>query len=425
MSKPNALPSAVEVRLAGGSDSSGLHGSSCPSVRVRVANRELRGAHVLVSDEHYKHALGVVRHLGRMGVNVSVVASSKDSLVCRSRYCKEVVLSLAANVDALVAVTLEIVQRQHFDLVMPISFPLTLAIGRLRDLFPAHTALELAASDAIERAGNKVQMTQLAEMIGLAAPKTFVPLSESDLTLRGGELRFPVVIKPKKESPGHAPVRYAKNAEELKHIFSETWKTQGHPETQGFLVQEYIPGYGCGFFATYQRGECKRIFMHRRIREYPASGGSSTCAESFYHHRLEEAGRKILDALHWHGVAMVEFRCDSRDGAFKLIEINPKFWGSLDLALAAGADFPGDLCRMALGQTLSYTAEYNRNLRFHWPLSSSGELYHLWHRPRSFGSIVRDVFNPRVRSNVWLRDFGPHVVELRSLRNTLFGRKQR
>jgi predicted ATP-grasp superfamily ATP-dependent carboligase len=386
--------------------------------------RDLRGARVLLSDEHYKHTLGIVRHLGKMGLHVTVVASSKDSLACRSRYCREILLSRDASLDSLVATTLAAVEDRHFDIVLPISFPLTLALSRHRELFLPHTAVELSGIHAIEQAANKLQMTQLAAKVGVAAPKTFLPRNPSDLALRAADLQFPVVVKPEKESPGHRPVRYAANLNALKAIFSNPWGAAAEP-VESLLIQEFVPGHGCGFFATYYHGQCRRIFMHRRIREYPASGGSSTCAESFYDPQLEEAGRRLLDALQWHGVAMVEFRRDSRDGSFKLIEVNPKFWGSLDLALAAGADFPGDLCRMALGQTLSFTSEYQRDLRFHWPLSSSGELYHLWQRPYSFLPVLRDFLNPRVRSNLLLQDFAPHIVELHSLRSTLFSRKPR
>ena len=103
---------------------------------------------------------------------------------------------------------------------------------------------------------------------------------------------------------------------------SDSLSPETFPET---VLQEYIPGHGCGLFATYQNGACKRVFMHRRVREYPATGGVSSCAESFYDARLEFYGTRMLDALHWHGVAMVEFRRDARDGEYKLMEINPKF----------------------------------------------------------------------------------------------------
>ena len=67
--------------------------------------------------------------------------------------------------------------------------------------------------------------------------------------------------------------------------------------------------------------------MHRRLREYPVTGGPSALAESIYDPMLMEQGLKLLDNLQWHGVAMVEFKKDERTGRYVLMEINPKFCG--------------------------------------------------------------------------------------------------
>ncbi|HKM67276.1 MAG TPA: hypothetical protein VJX70_08935 [Candidatus Acidoferrum sp.] len=371
----------------------------------------IAGCRVLVSDEHYKSSLGIVRHLGRLGAQVSLLACSKNSLACRSRYCHEVIVSRTESLEGLIETALQAVERKHFDLMMPVSYTMTLALAQRREQFVPHTHLELLESATIERAANKVRMVDLAGKLGVPAPRTF---RASDLPSCGKGLMFPLVVKPQKESPGRPPIRYASDYEELNNILSG--QTDGKPrDLEDTLVQEYIPGHGCGFFATYQKGACKRVFMHRRVREYPANGGVSTCAESFYDAKLQLYGRRMLDALSWHGVAMVEFRRDSRDGEYKLMEINPKFWGSVDLPLAAGADFAGDLCQMALGRTLAFTDRYQRNLRFQWPLSGHGDLFHLWTRPQSIFDVALDFLNPRVKSNVWPSDFAPNLMELRGL----------
>ena len=56
--------------------------------------------------------------------------------------------------------------------------------------------------------------------------------------------------------------------------------------------------------------------MHRRIREYPSSGGPSTCAESYFDEKMLEYGKKILDHLKWDGVAMIEFKKDDSSGTY-------------------------------------------------------------------------------------------------------------
>ncbi len=408
--KRDSLPMRKNATAAEHSESSRGGLSKMPKASVTPRN-VLKDLAVLISDEHYKHSLGIVRHLGRRGARVSIVAASKESLACKSKYCEEVLLASGTTAEALTEATLDAANRRRFDVVIPVSYAMTKVLGRRRSELPAHTRLELAESETIEMAADKTRMTKLAERIGVAVPKTFCL---EEVRGRTEKMAFPVVIKPGKELPGRPPVHYARDAEELEKILAEKTEANG-TSGDGLIVQEFIPGEGYGFFATYQNGECKRVFMHKRVREYPASGGVSTCAESFYDAELELCGRKMLDALCWHGVAMVEFRRDSRDGKFKLMEVNPKFWGSLDLALAAGADFPGDLCRMAAGGDLRFTSEYKRGLRFHWPLSGHGELFHLWTRPASCVAMIVDFLNPRVKSNVWLSDVRPNLEELRGL----------
>lgn len=386
-----------------------------------AASSSISGAQVLVTDEHYKHSLGIIRHLGRQGVLVSVAASSRESLACRSRFCREVILAEDSRLETLVATILKAARERHFDLIIPVSYSMTLALAQRKDELLPYTRLEIAREQCVAMAADKLQMTVLAQRLGVPAPWTVSCLESKELA---PGLRFPVVVKPKRETPGRPPIRYARNSSELRIILEETSSSAGDDALADLIIQEYIPGRGCGLFATYQRGVCKRVFMHRRVREYPASGGVSSCAESFYDSKLAVYGRRLLNELNWHGVAMVEFRRDSRDGEYKLMEINPKFWGSLDLALAAGADFPGDLCKMALGQPLTFSDHYDRNLRFHWPLSGQGELFHLWTQPQSLFAVAFDYLNPRVKSNVWLSDLNPNINELSKLFGRIFRRRK-
>jgi predicted ATP-grasp superfamily ATP-dependent carboligase len=416
----NHQPSAGHLSVREATERSDLSGRSDNVAEAQ--RKDIAGLRVLISDEHYKHTLAIVRRLGQKGAQVCVVAGSKDSLACRSRYCSKVIPSPASTLDALVETLLATVKREHFDLLMPVSYPLTVVLAKRRADFVPFTRLELAESEAIELASNKEKMLHLATEVGVPVPQTFTPV---EMESRAREIQFPVVVKPGKESPGRAPVRYANNLEQLRKIFSAGSAFRSGYAGDGFLIQEFIPGHGCGFFATYQHGFCKRVFMHRRVREYPASGGASTCAESFYDEKLERHGRRMLDALDWHGIAMVEFRFDTRDGEYKLMEINPKFWGSLDLALAAHADFPGDLCQMALDVALPFEGNYRRDLRFHWPFSDRGDLFHLWTRPQSILQVGVDFLNPQVQSNVWLGDLAPNTQELRNLAGHLIrGRKR-
>lgn len=74
------------------------------------------------------------------------------------------------------------------------------------------------------------------------------------------------------------------------------------------------------------------------------------------------ASRRLLEALKWHGVAMVEFKRRA-DGSFALMEINPRLWGSLALSIGAGVDFPLSLWKIAGGENLPPQRPYAPGLR--------------------------------------------------------------
>jgi hypothetical protein len=137
--------------------------------------------------------------------------------------------------------------------------------------------------------------------------------------------------------------------------------------------------------------------MHKRLREYPPSGGPSTAAASYYSPRLEELGVKLLSALKWNGVAMVEFKFDIHRQDFVLMEINGKFWGSLELALRSGVNFGSDLIRLYRGELLECGSDYDRQMKFYWPLD--GDLKTLW-RTRKILTGVKDYFRADGATNL-------------------------
>jgi predicted ATP-grasp superfamily ATP-dependent carboligase len=148
--------------------------------------------------------------------------------------------------------------------------------------------------------------------------------------------------------------------------------------------------------------------MWKEIRSIPASGGISTYSESIYDPKVKEYGLKLLDALQWHGVANIEFKLDKKDKQFKLMEINPKFWASVEVASQSGIDFPYLLCQMANGVQLEYSEEYDRNVKFHWLYR---EIQHAMEKPNAIPRILADTFDPRVRSDIQPNDFAPHILE--------------
>jgi predicted ATP-grasp superfamily ATP-dependent carboligase len=132
------------------------------------------------------------------------------------------------------------------------------------------------------------------------------------------------------------------------------------------LVQERIVGPGVGVFLLIWQGQVRAAFAHRRIREKPPGGGVSVVRESIVADpRLLALSEELLKQFDWEGVAMVEYKVDARTQTPYIMEINGRFWGSLQLAIDAGVDFPALLIDVLQGRQTSLPA-YHAGVRTRW-----------------------------------------------------------
>jgi predicted ATP-grasp superfamily ATP-dependent carboligase len=353
---------------------------------------------ILILDGMNKNTLAIVRHLGKMKVGkIHVVSYQKASICFFSRYVsKTYIIPNPSKEEAFVSGLVEILTATPFLLMIPVGYKSFDICTRHLEQFTPFTKLYLPPAKSLKIAADKRLTNNLAIESHVPVPENY----QMDQLIAGDKesVKFPLVIKAPVEL-GKSIVAYAHNASELSAVYQRIEKALKNPDLKP-LIQEYINGEGVGFFAYYEDGTCKRIFMHRRIREFPASGGASVCAEAFYDERLLKYGKALLDKLQWNGVAMIEFKKDEKSNEYKLMEINPKFWGSLDLSLIAHVNFPYFLVQRAIGNPVEQDFAFETNHRFQWLLN--GELYHCIERPRSAGKIIRDLF--RSKNDIWLRD---------------------
>jgi predicted ATP-grasp superfamily ATP-dependent carboligase len=310
------------------------------------------------------------------------------------------------------------------DVTVPLVLQSANEIANLQTCLPSPRAYH-AASD-------KLELAKLAADAGVRVPRTSRMNRSNARDVCASELQFPLVIKPRMSSMrlGNVTrkrgVRYAANQDELVNIVNQ----ELFDDSDELLVQEFIQGYGSGVFGIYDSGSPVFFFAHRRIREKPPSGGVSVLCESI---EVPEAGRiaaqRLLDSLDWHGVAMIEFKIDEA-GTPWLIEINARLWGSLQLAVDAGADFPWLLYQLAIRQGFESPPPYEVGCRLRWWL---GDLDNLYARLRDRRSTPRAadkakaftdfLFTPPKTRNEFLRweDPAPAWHELTGYIGSLFG----
>jgi predicted ATP-grasp superfamily ATP-dependent carboligase len=330
----------------------------------------MTGPTVIVTDGEQRAALAVVRSLGAAGYRCVVAASSLSTIAGVSRFCaRSVTVPDALKrpddfADAIVALS----EEERASLVLPIAEPALLSLLAIRArLMPAVVPFpDLSTFSALS---DKQSLLGEASKLGIAVPKQVVvshaaAIDSVDLL----ELHYPIVLKPTRSVGGDASERaqfgvsYATDRDELRR------KILSLPAVAfPILLQQRIVGPGTGMFLLLWDGEVQARFAHRRLCEKPPSGGVSVYCESIsVDEGLVERSRELLDRFRWRGVAMVEYKRDAETGQPYLMEVNGRFWGSLQLAVDAGVDFPRLLVACALGEPVERQMSYRIGVRSRW-----------------------------------------------------------
>lgn len=343
----------------------------------------LTGRSVLVTDGEQRAALAIVRSLGAAGAVPYVTSCSGKSLAGASRFAAgdEAVADPLSDPAAFVAGLAAIAERRSIAVLLPVTEAALRLVLQSRSAF-GDVRIPFPTSDTFAQASDKRQMSAVAEELGIPVPRQVVLESAAAVeALAGNRLRFPLVLKPAVsvgQSEGglvKLSVTHVEDADELSRLAHEL-----SPAAFPLLAQERIVGPGVGVFLLRWEGRILARFAHRRLREKPPSGGVSVYRESVAlpGPALQYAER-LMNHLDWQGVTMVEFKYDRDTNVPYLMEVNGRFWGSLQLAIDAGVDFPRLLLEAAEGRLPPLPVEGRPGIRLRWLM---GDLDHLLIRLR-------------------------------------------
>ena len=385
---------------------------------------------VLVLDANQRSALSTTRSLGKLGVTVHTADESPDSLAGSSRYSKayHAYPPPKTHYKEFITYISNIVIEHDFDMVLPMTeltaFLLLEQRERLKTIIPFP---ELSVVNALS---DKCLLMKQAQHLNIPIPNTWFIENPARRDIDLASLPYPLVLKPGKSwlfQNGqwiHTTVQFAEDAASAEAILNSDPAFAQHP----YMLQECVTGSGQGVFALYNNGTALAFFSHRRLREKPPRGGVSVLSESVaVNPVLLEPAKRLLDEAHWQGIAMVEFKV-AEDGTPYLMEINTRFWGSLQLAIDAGVDFPALLYQSALNEPTQAVTDYNIGTRLRWILGDFDSLYltlrdrelSVKHKLRAVLNFITPApFTTRHEVNRW-NDLAPFWWELKTYLRDIF-----
>jgi len=216
---------------------------------------------------------------------------------------------------------LDILRKDNIDLFIPIhSNEMDIV---LQNKHKAARALAYWGSyEAFTILNDKNRLYELARGLNINVPKRYNNIEEAQVKC---------VIKPVNQASAKG-VRYFFDQEKLDKAKSDL------ELRKDIIIQEYIHGEGIGYSVFAKNGKIITGFGHKRLAEYPISGGSSVYRESYENEEIRSISEKILLATKWSGFAMFEFKL-TPDNEIYLIEVNPRIWGSINQGLQNGINY--------------------------------------------------------------------------------------
>jgi protein-tyrosine-phosphatase/predicted ATP-grasp superfamily ATP-dependent carboligase len=318
---------------------------------------------VLVLGEDTLSFLATIRSLGRFGLDVHVAWCPLDAPALRSRYVKQVhrIPSYREETDDWILAFQRVLRQQQFDLVLPTTDSTILPFQTYRAEFEPLARFCLLPDDIYRICSDKGETYKLAVQEAVPLPRQRVIRKVEEALECAKEFGYPLVLKPKRSAEGQNPnvrhvVRKAFNERELLQLAKQM--TANHE----VLIQENFIGRGVGVEVLCKDGQILTAFQHERVHEPIMGGGSSYRKSVALHAGMYAATSRLMKALRYTGVAMVEYKQNSASGEWILIEINSRFWGSLPLSIAAGLDFPRYLYEMLLENRTEFPKTYRTGM---------------------------------------------------------------
>lgn len=308
-----------------------------------------------------------------------------------TRYIKHCERFPFKSLDAYIETLTGYVQSNKIDVLLPVHSDYIGAILQHKERF-GHTLDWIGEYGDYVRLHEKDQLMAVADSLGIRIPKTYKTIDEAQV---------PFVIKPTNLS----------SAKGVRYYFTEEKKQKIGTIPADVICQEYIDGEGCGFEVYCRDGKILAEYGHKRLAEWPISGGSSVLRERYFHPNMRLIAEKILSVVPWTGFAMFEFKVTD-SGELVLIEVNPRIWGSINQALEDGCPLFEPILGKARNQRVS-SAKVRTSLVPQVWLAMMGYIYHGQGKKvkewmRNLGYTKRDV-------SIWTDPMGMMSMVIRKI----------
>lgn len=270
---------------------------------------------VLIGDSSSYKAIVLAKYIHKNYENIEVYGFDSRNFT-RYFYSKYFRKNFIVKDGSLTEIK-NLIKKISIDVFIPVINSELANYWKNRDLF-GRTLDYLGSFSTYDILNDKVKLYNVAMKLGVP-----VPLKYENFEIA----QFPFVVKPTNLSSSKGVI-YVRNISDL----------PTNVDASQLMIQQYVEGFGLGYSFYCKDGQIISGYGHKRLAEYPISGGSSTYREEFNDSRLATYSSLIVKELGYTGFAMFEFKY-SKEGNIFLIEVNPRIWGSVNQGLTNGTNY--------------------------------------------------------------------------------------
>jgi len=352
----------------------------------------------IVTNAKNRIAYTIVRSLGQRGIDVYTADFVPLSMSFASRFSKGHFIYPSPFKDqrSFIDCIIKNVRRLKAQVLIPV-FEETFLLSKYRDIVSDHVAMAIPDYDQVLTAHNKDRWMPLARSLGVPVPRTFSIKTLRDNGFDRSSLHFPLLIKPY-QGGGAWGISHIETLAELNALLS--YDAYLDRPWERFCVQEKIRGPVHCVAMLFNHGHRRGHVVYQQLRDLPFTGGQATLRVSIDSPVAAGHFGRLLENLSWHGICQADFIVEEGTGTPYLIDINPRFWGSLIQGIASGVDFPYLLYKIARDGDTDSVDDYEKGVVTRW----------VWGDLSTFPEAFRSARDKIPFLKEYVRMFGKKIV---------------
>lgn len=348
---------------------------------------------VIVTNAKSRIAYNIVRSLGEKQIDVVTSDFIPLSMSFASKYSKDHFIypsPFNLDHDSFVTCIISAVNRYESKVLIPVSEE-TFLISKYKHLLSRHVRMVVPDYDQILTTHNKDIWETIARKLGIDVPQTFDPVAVANNPGLYRELPFPLLLKPKQGGGGWG-MSQINSAEELKRCLHQD--SCHNLSWDRFYLQKKVAGETHCVAMLFNEGKLRAKVAYKQLREYPMKNGQATLRISLNSPLAEENLQVLLEHLHWRGVCQADFIIEENTGRPYLVDLNPRFWGSLVQGIASGVDFPYLYYQIAMEGDVKPVLQFKANVMTRWVGGDMRAFTPFYNESRNKLQFLKDFFFP-------------------------------